>query len=132
MIVAIICLTLTSAMAVSLVRLALVSHQQAERDGWRMQSVWLAESGLARAAARLRENAGYRGEQWTPSDIGAVGENGTVLITVAAAGDDHAKLTITATADFPDHPTDRVRTTRTLTITRGDETDAPPSSEDQE
>ncbi len=132
MIVAIICLTLTSAMAVSLVRLALVSHRQTERDQWQVQSVWLAESGLSRAVARLRTNGDYRGEQWAPTDIGATGESGSVLIAVADDTDDETRLTITATADFPDDPTDRVRTTRTLTITSGDETNSPQFSEEQE
>ncbi|MGD9855535.1 MAG: hypothetical protein AB7U20_11365 [Planctomycetaceae bacterium] len=118
MIVAIICLTLTSAMAVSLVRLALASHEQADREGWRLQSVWLAESGLRRAAARLEGGDEYAGEMWAVDDLGAAHEGGRVAITITEDAENGARLTITAIADFPLDPDDRIRTTRTLTFPR--------------
>ena len=127
---AIVCLTLTTAISVSLVRLALASHQQVEREHWRLQSTWLAESGLSRAAARLRADADYSGEDWTPAEIGPEKQDGRVTIKVAADPQDAARVVITATADFPADPTDRVRTTRTLTLARPSEPPAPQPSED--
>jgi type II secretory pathway component PulK len=130
LIVAIICLTLTTAISVSLVRLALASHQQVEREHWRLQSAWLAESGLSRAASRLNDDADYVGEDWTTAGIGPENRDGLVTIKVAADPLDAARVVITATADFPTDPTDRVRTTRTLTLARHSDPPAPQPSED--
>ena len=130
LIVAIVCLTLTAAITVSLVRLALASHQQVAREHWRLQSVWLAESGLSRAAARWRTDVDYSGEDWAPTEIGPEKLDGLVTIKVAADPRDAARVIITATADFPADPTDRVRATRTLTLSRRSEPPAPQPSED--
>lgn len=135
MIVAIICLTLASAMAISLVQLTLASQQQAAREQWRLQSAWLAESGLARGAVRLRGDAVYNGETWTVDDLGAARERGIVTMTVDSGAEEDAHVTITAVADFPAAPAapaDRVRTTRTLTIRRGDEQAASSTFEESE
>ena len=130
LIVAIVCLTLTTAISVSLVRLALASHQQVEREHWRLQSAWLAESGLSRAAAQWRADDDYTGEDWAPAEIGPEKQGGLVTIKVTADPQDAARVVITATADFPADPTDRVRTTRTLTLTRRSDPPAPQPSED--
>jgi hypothetical protein len=128
--VAIICLTLMTATSVSLVRLALASHQQVEREHWRVQSAWLAESGLLRAVAQCRANADYAGEDWASTEIGPGRRGGLVTIKVAADPGDASRVVITATADFPADPTDRVRTTRTLTLSRHSPPPAPQPSED--
>ncbi len=117
MIVAVICLTLLSAITISLVRLSMVSQQQVERDQWRLQSAWLAESGLLRAVAQLDAGESIATEDWTPTEISPAAQTGRVATTITTDPEDETRLTITATADFPDHPTDRVRTTRIRTIT---------------
>lgn len=54
----------------------------------RVQAAWLAESGVARAAAQLARDASYQGETWrTPADQLAGGYIGVVEITTKRAGD---------------------------------------------
>lgn len=130
LIVAIICLTLTSAMTVSLVRLALASHQQTDREGWRLQSAWLAESGLARAAARREHDPGYAGETWMVDELGAPREEGRVMISIIPHPENDSLTLVTATADFPLDPAARIRTTRTLTLLSGEPITAPSPTEE--
>jgi len=130
LIVAVICLTLLSAITISLVRLSRISQHQAERDQWRLQSAWLAESAINRAASQLDTGNDIEREDWTPTEIGPSAQTGRVAITVTSAPDDETRLTITATADFPDHPTDRVRTTRVRTITRTQDGNTAPAAEE--
>ncbi len=130
MIIAVVCLTLLAALTVSLVRLALAAQQQVVREQWRLQSVWLAESALNRAAVQLDEGGEVATDDWTPTDIGPSALSGRVTIAVEADPNDETRLTLTATADFPDHPIDRVRTTRVRTLTRT--TDDTASAEETE
>ncbi|MCA9024719.1 MAG: pilus assembly PilX N-terminal domain-containing protein [Planctomycetaceae bacterium] len=125
MIVAVVCLTLLSAITISLVRLSLASQQQVERDQWRLQSAWLAESGLLRAVAHVEVGQPVESEHWTPTGIGPMAHAGRVTTTVTPDPDNEARLIVTVTADFPDHPTDRVRTTRVRTIIRTNDGNAP-------
>lgn len=130
MIVAVICLTLLAAITVSLVRLALASQQQVVREGWRLQSEWLAESALNRAIVRINDGEDGGTDEWAPDFTSPAGARGRVTIGSDADPEDETRLTITVTADFPDHPTHRVRTTRSRTITRSNDDSA--SAEDIE
>ncbi|MCA9075147.1 MAG: hypothetical protein KDA93_08945 [Planctomycetaceae bacterium] len=118
MIVAVVCLTLLAAITVSLVRLAVASQHQVEREGWRLQSAWLAESALNRAIARIDRGENWDSDEWTPTGIGPVNSSGRTTTTLAPDPDNESHWTITVVADFPDHPTDRVRTTRSRTVSR--------------
>ncbi len=56
------------------------AHRLAEA---RMQAAWLAESGVARAAAQLGRDDGHQGETWrTPAEQFAGGYSGIVEITI--------------------------------------------------
>ena len=121
MIVAVVCLTLLAAITISLVRLAFASQQYIEREGWRIQSVWLAESALHRAAVRIESGEAEDTDEWSPEGIGRTSDRGHVVTVLTVDPDDESRVTITATADFPHHPTDRVRSTRSLTMTRSND-----------
>lgn len=126
LIVAIVALVLVTAICFSLVRITLSAAEQAERQHWRRQSMWLADSALNQAAARLRIDAEFTGEVWELAVPGETGEvPGRIVVKVAPAPENPHERTITATAEFPLHATDRVRTTRTLTLAL---VPAPPTS----
>jgi len=119
-------LVLVTAICFSLVRITLSAAEQAERQHWRRQSMWLADSALIQAAARLRIDAEFTGEVWELALPGETGEvPGRVVVEIAEPPDNPQGRTITATAEFPLHATDRVRTTRTLTLAL---VPAPPTS----
>jgi type II secretory pathway component PulK len=118
-IVAIVALVLVTAICFSLVRITLSTVEQADRQQWRRQALWLAESALAQAAVRLRNNGELADDTWEitlPDSHGA--REGRIELEVTASADDPQARIVTATAEFPRHPTDRVRITRTLTVTQ--------------
>ena len=124
MIVAIVCLLLVTAISISLVKYAVAAHQRSERLGWQLQSAWLAESVLGRTAAKLRKSDGVSESSWMTEPLGPAQEIGRVQVTIRKDADDARALTVTVVADFPDDPTDRVRTTRTIRLTRPEPTPA--------
>ena len=88
MLIALICLTLISVIAVSLLRCALAQTNQTQAQQRRLQAVWLAESAGGRAAARLAVDPDYQGETWKPMPLGYAPKamNASVTITVRPIG----------------------------------------------
>jgi type II secretory pathway component PulK len=107
-VIAMICLLLSSVLAVSLVKLALAHREQIDRDVWQLQAEWLAEAGLDRAAARLHSEADYRGEVWAPDLTGALPHAARIEISVEPRDGDGATA-ITVVSDYPDDAHERVR-----------------------
>jgi hypothetical protein len=70
-----------------------------------VQSQWLAESGVERAAAKLAADAAYSGETWTipATDLGGQ-EAGVVRIEVKPVAEQEKRRTIKIEANFPDDP----------------------------
>ncbi len=112
LLIAMITLGLVSAMAVSMVQIVTLRHSQSDREQWRLQSAWLSESALVRALDRVSRDPDYTGESWQIDDIDARHLSGVVRIEILSNAEGH---TLIVTADFPDDPVDRVRTTRTWT-----------------
>lgn len=117
MVVAIVALLLISTICFSLVRWALAATQQAERQQWRVQSVWLAESALSNATTRLRDDPDYAGQAWNSGEITGRMPSSRVRLQIKTDPNDKRRRIIDAIADVPDDPTDRVRTQRTLNLT---------------
>ena len=110
--IALIGLLVAGMIATSLVRLAVTRHRQLEHQALRMQSEWLAESGLERAAARLSADAGYAGETWDLTAESIAGRRaGRVVITIQR-DDDESRVHVTAVADYPVDAAERARTRR--------------------
>jgi hypothetical protein len=108
---------LVTAICFSLVRITLSAAEQANRQQWRRQSLWLAESALAQAAVRLRNDGELADETWEIKLPDSHGEReGRIELEITDSADDPQERIVTATAEFPRHPTDRVRITRTLTL----------------
>jgi len=116
LVVAIGCLVAVSMYLGATGRLAMLRRAAARTEADRAQAVWLAESGLARAAARLAQEPGYTGEVWSVSadELGAA-HGGRVEIVVEPAGDGPSRA-VRATADYPDDPAQRVRIQRAILV----------------
>jgi Tfp pilus assembly protein PilX len=65
LVVAIVCVVIASILFLTLVKTAARCHEVSALQARETQAIWLAESGLERAAAQLRKNPDYRGETWT-------------------------------------------------------------------
>ena len=112
-----VCLLVMTLIFGSLLRLvqsqrALVSNQER-----RLQADWLVESGLDRAAARLGEDAAYRGETWTlPADELGGKTPGVVTIVVALRREAADQRLVTVQADYPRDPRRRARSRRQVIV----------------
>ena len=67
LIVAMISFLAVSAVLVSVLRLATDQRKQLRYERLRLQAAWLAESGIERAAFRLKHDPKYAGEVWNLS-----------------------------------------------------------------
>lgn len=93
----------------------------------RLQADWLADSGLARASARLAVDPSYAGETWNvPAATLGGAEPAVVAITVEPEPDAPDRRRVRVQADYPPDPPRRARRSRTTTITiAADRTPAP-------
>jgi hypothetical protein len=95
-----------------------------------MQADWLAESGLARASARLAAEKGYRGETWEVAPEALGGSAGVVRIAVDSEDREgrpaRGRFLVRVEADYPRDDVRRARTSKTLTIDLGPETPGGP------
>lgn len=97
-------------------RIASQAQQQRGQQN-QAQAVWLAESALQRAAARLATDASYRGETWQLPPEQLDGRHpGRVAISVERLSGPPSRHAVRVVADFPDHPQDRVRRSTQLVL----------------
>ena len=77
------CLAVVTLLCGVLLKLTLSEQRQARVQERRLQAEWLAESGIERAAAKLRDSPQYTGETWEPAAVElAPGTSGTITIEV--------------------------------------------------
>ncbi|MCH7686191.1 MAG: pilus assembly PilX N-terminal domain-containing protein [Planctomycetes bacterium] len=114
---AIIALLLTSIIGGSLLKTALAQRRLALREQIRLQSIWLAESGVERATAKLSRDANYTGETWSvsASDIGG-NKEAKVIIEVETMNEAANRRRVTVIADYPHNSPQRSRTRKVITI----------------
>src|SRR5262245_58154980 len=116
---ALVCLVLVTIFCGALMR-QVTTHRGALRDEERrMQAEWLAESGAARAAARLTADHAYEGETWNVSAADLGGEAAAVNIVVEPIADQPTRRLIRVEADFPHADERRARSSKTLTVDFG-------------
>ena len=114
-------MSLAALLAVTLVAGALVtallaSHRQSNRYAAELQAQWLAEAGVARAAAQLARQSDYTGEKWQAAVGNSAGDTGQVTIRIEPATDDQpGKIVIEAV--YPPHEHNRVLIRRELILT---------------
>ena len=86
LVVAMICLLLASALVGTLLKMAVAQRRYAKTEAAALQTEWLAESALDRAAAALAEDASYAGETWTvPAEDLDGTHSGRVVIEIVPA-----------------------------------------------
>jgi hypothetical protein len=104
-------------LAGALLRVIWARHADLRAAERRLQSEWLAESGLDRALSRLAADPGYRGETWiVPADDLGGHDGAAVRIEITAAPGPPGHRAIRAVADYPVAEPRRARQSRTLTI----------------
>lgn len=114
---AMLALLIVSMLGASLMRSVLATRQQLGREALHMQAVWLAESGAARAVARLKSATDYTGEAWTVPAGQLSGERtALVRIAVAPEPDQTDRVVVTATAEYPPGSPTAIRITKRVTV----------------
>lgn len=117
LVVALICLVLATGLVGGVLLLAQSQHRQMTQHQFRLQAEWLAQSGLERAAARLRVDPGYAGEIWSlPAASLGGSDTGQVTIRANPVKDDDARRTILVEAVFPAGSPQPVKRTRQTTL----------------
>jgi Tfp pilus assembly protein PilX len=116
LVLALICLVLAAALIGTVLRQVQLQRRQIAQHDRRLQAEWLAESGLERAAARLRADPAYAGETWSvpASELGGT-DAGEVIVHVGAAPQTDSR-NIHVEAEFPAQSTERVRRTKQATL----------------
>lgn len=126
LIIALVCLTVTMLLGVTVVKYAMLNRGQLREKHLRTQAHLLAESGLARAAAQLDRKRDYQGESWRiePDEL-ADRWPATVSIQVLPVADQPQRKSLRATAEYPAEATDRARITLTVPYTLSASGDSP-------
>lgn len=121
-VVVLVCLLVSAMVLASLLKLALLQDRQLEHGQWRLQTAWLAESGLDRAAARLAADPAYAGETWK-IDAGRLGGQDFAAVVIRVEKEEsqsHLRRVVVAAA-YPAEGTQQARLTRQTTIPLGQE-----------
>jgi Tfp pilus assembly protein PilX len=119
LIVAIVALAIVSLVSLALMQMLLAAHRQSRQFAHQAQAAWLAESALARGAARLRADRAYRGETWLPGGDAAAtpaeeaaAALGRAVIRVESDPDTPSRFILSVEALVPDDPIHRARQQR--------------------
>lgn len=125
---AMVCLVLVTLLCGVMVNQAHTRRGVIAQEERRMQAEWLAESAVARAAARLAADRGYRGETWE-IPAGALDETDAGVVTIAVDPEKGrpGRHRVRVEADYPRDAARRARQSKHLTIELGPETTEGPS-----
>ena len=98
LVVAMICLFLTSLLLGTLLQMAVAQRRYAKMEAAALQAEWLADSALERAAAALAQNANYTGETWTvpAKDLDGTHSGRVVIALVPLKGSRQRELKVIA------------------------------------
>lgn len=114
---AMIALLVTTMIGASLMRTAVTSMRQIQREQQQVQAHWLAEAGCQRALAKLQSDKQYSGEIWdVPADQLLSAAGATVSITVQGETAVNTARTLTAIAEYPKGSATAVRVTKRLSL----------------
>ena len=115
---AILALLVVSMLGAALLRTVSQSKQQLQREVLHTQAVWLADSGAARAVARLNASSDYTGETWAvPAEQLSAGRTAAVRIALSPDPDHPERTIIAATAEYPYGSPTAIRITKRITVT---------------
>ena len=117
LIVILLCFLVAASMFALLARHSVAEHRAAETQLWTVQSQWIAEAAIERAAARLAADANYTGDTWTISAAELGGnDGGQARIRVEKIDGSSNRRTVRVEADYPDDPVHRARWTKQIAI----------------
>ena len=113
----VVCLVVAALSILAMLRGTVLEQRQLATQMCELQAEQLANAGLARAAARLRQGTAYQGEIWSVTADQLVGRDpATVTIRVEAIPDRPRQRKIIAQADYPQDTPHRMRKTRESVI----------------
>jgi type II secretory pathway component PulK len=117
LVLALVCLLVAATIGATIVRTLVSEHRQVTRRQRQLQTLWVAESAIQRAAAQLAADPDYTGETWA-IPAAAVGEPwaATAIIRVEPAGGQAQLRRVSVTARYPDDPLEGVILERELSI----------------
>jgi Tfp pilus assembly protein PilV len=110
-------LVITSIMG-SIMHALLTELRQTRQTAIQVQTQWLADAAVERAAARLSADTNYAGESWQvdlPGSNSATESRGTVEITIER-GDNEKSTRIVVHANYPDDSRRRVSAQRAVSV----------------
>lgn len=108
-------LVVTAMICGSMIRQTVTNEKQSHLEDHRVQSLWLAEAGIERAAWNLKKDPSYKGETWKLSKE-EMGQNdaGEVEIKISEDSQSENNRRLTVTATYP--VGSRYRAVQTKTI----------------
>lgn len=96
---------IASLLGLALVKTVLIHHRQMQVVGRQQQCFWLAEAGVERAVAKLRDSSAYEGEQWQVSaETLGVGRAAVVSIRIGKSDISEDARTLVVEARFVGEP----------------------------
>lgn len=111
-------LAMLSLTATAMVRVTLLQRSMVRSNDLRIQSEWLFQSAVARAATQLRASGEYFGEEWKIPEA-SIGQSfdAVARISVEPPNDQTKKRTVAITVVYPPDDPNRATVSRTVTIT---------------
>lgn len=111
LLVVLVALGIVSSIGLTLLRMSLMHHRQAQRSAFAAQSRWLAESAFDQTRQRLKADEKLPGFTWAVPAAELDGRHAAqVIIEVKPVEDAPQRRTITIIADYPAAASQRVRT----------------------
>ena len=122
-IVVLVCLLISTMILASLLKIMWLHNRQSGRELLRVQSQWLADSGLERAASRLAVDRQFSAETWAIDAAQLGGRDGAVVsIQIENVEAQPLQRLVVVEAVYPANGPDQARVTRQATVTlRGEE-----------
>lgn len=111
LLVVLVSLAIVSTIGMTLLRMALMHHRQAQRETCAAQSRWLAESAFDLAGRRLKADAKFEGFTWSVPAAELDGRHAAkVVIEIRPVKEAPQRREVTIVADFPANEPQRSRT----------------------
>lgn len=131
LIIAMICLLLTSALLGRLLQTASIERRQVRLEADVLQAEWLAESALDRAAAKLSADDSYKGETWTltAKELGGT-QAGRAVIRVLPAKSSEQKI-LDVVAHYPAEGSHSVQRSKQIRYSPNPPAQKPPAEAPQ-
>ena len=125
---ALVCLLLVTMLCAGMLRLSRTRRGVARDEERRVQAEWLAESGAARASARLSADGGYRGETWEipARDLGETAA-GRVTIVVKTVEKSPGLRRVRVESEYPSGVSHRAKQSKDLILDLRPESSGGPS-----